>query len=133
MGYLVCTNCRGYYKLQSSESPEDFSECQCGGKLVYKEHIHSKTDDDKLQSITSVAPFINEENQSDYKSKVFKIPKVLLVCFLAVVAILFKLGVIGLAIYYFMRLSNWDSSLAYSFVFFIIVFLYIIIRKYIFK
>lgn len=36
MGYLVCKNCRGYYKLQDGESPEDFSDkCACGGNLRY--------------------------------------------------------------------------------------------------
>ena len=35
-GYLVCNKCNGYYKLQSDESPDDFSnECECGGKLNY--------------------------------------------------------------------------------------------------
>ena len=36
IGYLECDNCKGYYELQNGESPEDFSECECGGKLVYK-------------------------------------------------------------------------------------------------
>lgn len=31
--YLVCEDCGGYYKLQSGESADDFSECECGGKL----------------------------------------------------------------------------------------------------
>ena len=34
-GYLECENCRGYYELQEGESPDDFNECECGGKLVY--------------------------------------------------------------------------------------------------
>ncbi len=38
-GYLVCQKCNGYYKLQPGESPEDFEECQCGGKLKYYENI----------------------------------------------------------------------------------------------
>lgn len=34
MGYLVCDKCKGYYKLEPDESPEDFEEeCECGGKL----------------------------------------------------------------------------------------------------
>jgi len=36
LGYLECDNCKGYYELQNGESPEDFSECECGGKLVYR-------------------------------------------------------------------------------------------------
>ncbi|MEN4017112.1 MAG: hypothetical protein PQ975_01380 [Methanobacterium sp.] len=38
-GYLVCEDCKGYYKLQEGESPEDFDQCQCGGKLRYYEDI----------------------------------------------------------------------------------------------
>lgn len=34
-GYLVCSECGGYYELQEGESPEDFSECECGGKLRF--------------------------------------------------------------------------------------------------
>jgi len=37
MGYLICENCSGYYELQEDESPEEFGECQCGGKLSYLE------------------------------------------------------------------------------------------------
>lgn len=33
--YLICEKCGGYYELQSGESPEDFQECECGGKLKY--------------------------------------------------------------------------------------------------
>jgi hypothetical protein len=35
LGYLECDNCRGYYELQDGESPDDFNECECGGKLTY--------------------------------------------------------------------------------------------------
>ncbi len=35
--FLVCSQCGGYYQLQSGESPEDFShECDCGGHLEVK-------------------------------------------------------------------------------------------------
>lgn len=37
--YLVCEKCGGYYELQSGESPEDFQECECGGKLKYSKKI----------------------------------------------------------------------------------------------
>lgn len=40
-GYLVCEKCNSYYKLQPSESPEDFDlECECGGKLEYYKNIN---------------------------------------------------------------------------------------------
>lgn len=28
-------DCNGYYELEEGESPDDFEDCQCGGKLVY--------------------------------------------------------------------------------------------------
>jgi DNA-directed RNA polymerase subunit RPC12/RpoP len=34
-GYLVCSECKGYYELQEGENPEDFYECECGGKLIF--------------------------------------------------------------------------------------------------
>ncbi|AXV40989.1 MAG: hypothetical protein CIT02_01960 [Methanobacterium sp. BAmetb5] len=37
MPYLICPSCGGYYQLEDDESPEDFDECQCGGKLYYSE------------------------------------------------------------------------------------------------
>lgn len=40
MGYLVCEECGGYYKLQMDENPENFSYCQCGGKLKYYKYIY---------------------------------------------------------------------------------------------
>ncbi len=38
-GYLVCERCYGYYKLLPWESPENFSLCQCQGKLTYYKDI----------------------------------------------------------------------------------------------
>lgn len=36
MGYLICKDCNGYYKLQDGEKPEDFTnKCACGGNLRY--------------------------------------------------------------------------------------------------
>lgn len=34
-GYIICTECGGYYHLQEDESPSDFSSCECGGSLEY--------------------------------------------------------------------------------------------------
>ncbi len=38
-GYLICEECHGYYKLLEDESPEDFAECECGGKLKHHKSI----------------------------------------------------------------------------------------------
>lgn len=38
--YLVCNKCGGYYELQKGEEPQDFDDnCECGGKLEYKESL----------------------------------------------------------------------------------------------
>lgn len=42
MPYLICERCGGYYQLEEDESPEDFDRCQCGGQLIYTEHIEDK-------------------------------------------------------------------------------------------
>lgn len=40
MGYLICSKCKSYYKLQSGESPNDFMDkCDCGGKIRYIENL----------------------------------------------------------------------------------------------
>lgn len=59
MGYLICEKCLGHYKLQLGESPEDFEkECDCGGKLVYKETLESVVDQINISktTITSGTP-----------------------------------------------------------------------------
>lgn len=53
MGYLVCDECKGYYKLQPGESPDDFSdECECGGKLNYYD-FDSAPDSAPVSSMSS--------------------------------------------------------------------------------
>lgn len=40
MGYMICSKCKIYYKLESGESKKDFaSECNCGSKLRYVEKL----------------------------------------------------------------------------------------------
>lgn len=40
MGYLICSKCKGYYKLREDERVKDFtSQCDCGGKLRYVENL----------------------------------------------------------------------------------------------
>lgn len=40
MGYLICGECKSYYKLQSGESRKNFvNHCDCGGKLRYVENL----------------------------------------------------------------------------------------------
>lgn len=46
LGYLICEKCEGYYELQPGESPEDYDQCQCGGKLKYSTSIAFNESDD---------------------------------------------------------------------------------------
>lgn len=39
MGYLICKKCGGYYELQDGESSEEFTSCECGGKLEYYRYM----------------------------------------------------------------------------------------------
>jgi hypothetical protein len=39
MGYLICQECGGYYKLEKGESKEDFVSCECYGSLTYVDDI----------------------------------------------------------------------------------------------
>lgn len=105
MSYLICTNCGGYYQLQPGESPKDFSECQCGGKLKYTDEINViKKYKGKLPSITSLATHTPDDNVSKDK-KFFNMPKTLIISAVAVAAILFKLGVFNFLLI-FMGHSN---------------------------
>jgi hypothetical protein len=47
MGYLVGEKCGGYYQLQKGESPEDFDNCQCGGKLRYIDDLEEYPNNNK--------------------------------------------------------------------------------------
>ena len=40
--YLLCEKCGAYYKLPPGESPDQFDNCECGGKLVYLKNINGK-------------------------------------------------------------------------------------------
>ncbi len=45
-GYLVCSECKGYYELQEGENPEDFEMCECGGELIFYWYKEEFMDDD---------------------------------------------------------------------------------------
>ncbi len=50
-GYLICEQCGSYYELQMGESPEDFSlDCDCGGRLTYKEFLDLNKEASKSNS-----------------------------------------------------------------------------------
>ena len=48
MGYLICQNCGGYYKLKEGESAEDFVACECYGQLVYVEELDDSLEKEKI-------------------------------------------------------------------------------------
>lgn len=41
-GYLICSECGGYYKLKEGEDPSDFVSCQCGGSLQYYDSLEEE-------------------------------------------------------------------------------------------
>lgn len=43
--YLICNRCKGYYKLEDDESPEDFERCSCGGELIPVEDVDNYYDE----------------------------------------------------------------------------------------
>ena len=52
-GYLICTNCGGYYQLKGGESPSDFDSCECGGVLEYHrrlEEVYEEPDGTAIDS-----------------------------------------------------------------------------------
>lgn len=68
MGYLICTNCKEYYKLQSGEYPEDFfDDCECGGELRYFENLDYLKEDLTLALSTVNCPKCGSENPEDAK------------------------------------------------------------------
>lgn len=53
MGYLVCKKCDGHYELQEGESPKDFTQCECGGKLKYAKNLDKKPSiTDKIKKLS---------------------------------------------------------------------------------
>ena len=50
MGYLICQECGGYYKLEKGESEEDFISCECYGSLTY---------------VNNIAGYLKENNKVD--------------------------------------------------------------------
>jgi len=77
-GYLICTNCGGYYQLKAGESPSDFDSCECGGLLeyhrrleeVYEEPSESSgdyveyADDRKLNILKDLSESIENEKKT---------------------------------------------------------------------
>jgi hypothetical protein len=56
MGYLICEKCGGHYQLKEGESPEDFENCQCGGRLKYVDSIKEYLDEGKYLTKNTTCP-----------------------------------------------------------------------------
>lgn len=65
-GYLICSECGGYYKLEEGESPSDFVSCQCGGSLQYY---------DSLEEAYRKKPHEINETTEEITSRKFEIIK----------------------------------------------------------
>lgn len=68
MGYLVCEKCGGYYELQDGESPDDFEDCQCGGKLDYYQNIPEHADFDHRKE----NPLQDKKDELDYELNLYQ-------------------------------------------------------------
>jgi hypothetical protein len=74
VGYLICTKCKSYYKLQSGESAKDFvQKCNCGGELRYVKNLDIVDPSWKCISIRK-KPTIRETLTNKSKS-LFSFPK----------------------------------------------------------
>ena len=63
MGYLICDNCKGYYKLQPGESAADFNDkCDCGGTIRYAENIDIVDPNWKQAPISDICPKCGANN-----------------------------------------------------------------------
>lgn len=75
MGYLVCSECKSYYKLQSNESSKNFTDnCDCGGKLRYIENLDIVDPSWKLISFRK-KPTMKERLNQKSKS-LFSLPNI---------------------------------------------------------
>lgn len=68
--YIVCESCGGYYKLQQGESLEDFSSCECGGKMKNAGIIGETKGTSNLHEI---AEQIDAETVSQYSNNFKKL------------------------------------------------------------
>ncbi len=59
MPYIVCTKCKGYYKLREWESIADFEECECGGDLIQVDSLNIPYNTERVKTI--VETFKNSE------------------------------------------------------------------------
>lgn len=50
MGYLICQDCGGHYKLKKGESIDDFDSCTCGGELKFVESLEDKNPENMKQN-----------------------------------------------------------------------------------
>ena len=64
-GYLVCSECNGYYKLKRDETPEDFEKCECGSSLTYYESMAPLKGTLKFSSTHQGSDLIKPEEVED--------------------------------------------------------------------
>ncbi len=73
MGYLICQECGGYYKLEKDESIEDFVSCECYGSLTYvndiNDHLNGNNKVDK--DLNGNTENVNAKYASNVKSDNF--------------------------------------------------------------
>lgn len=68
MGYLLCNKCGGYYELQPGEYPDDFTKCECGGKLEYVESLGRDPEPEvKEEKIKREEPVVEKKKDKSVK------------------------------------------------------------------
>lgn len=76
MGYLICQDCKGYYKLQDGEKPEDFTDkCACGGNLRYAINMDViNTETPPINNPNNKKKEYKKSENKDNKSKLISCP-----------------------------------------------------------
>ena len=93
MGYLKCQKCGGYYKLHEGESLNDFTQCSCGGSLIYTESIdESKVheEDLKVSTTSGKSEKLERPESEEKKHSNFELSKIgLIIMFIGLFCLIF--------------------------------------------
>jgi hypothetical protein len=95
-GYLVCDKCGGYYELQPGESPEDYEQCECSGKLKYSTLLSSN---ELKDSSSDKSEIVGENNKFrsfiNFKNNKFLIILIILALIITIIPILYSASIHG--------------------------------------
>jgi len=128
MGYLICKNGR-ILQTPTRRKPEDFTECQCGGELTYKENLTGKKD----TPITSIVSKNEDKSQSNKKKPFFpRLLNVLIAIFVVIIVLSIKFVYMTYILRFFWAFFS-QPYVTFIFVFFALLIFSILYRKYLWK